>query len=568
MSMPPGLSIRTYPFNDELLNVIDSLYYLKDNWPVIYILSNSKTKELYIGETSDFYTRMTTHLRSADKKRMTTVHIIICDQFNKSATLDTESNLIKYISADGGWKLLNLNIGLSNHNYWEKSERYWPIFNDSWKGLQSCQIAHNEIDDLDNSDLFKYSPFKSLNNEQQRGLVKMMETLLSDNIDTVIAEGGAGTGKSLLAIHLFKLLVTNIEEFNYRYFGNDEPLFIELVKRLKEKYKDPKLAMVIPMTSFRSTIEKVFQNIDGLDPSMVIGPAGVKNQRFDIIVVDEAHRLRRRQALPSYYESFDKISETLGFDKTIHTELDWVKKQSDKLILFYDEGQSIRPSDVRKGDFDTLRSQGSTEKQSLKKQMRVSGGEEYTNFAADLLDCKLPGNKNVYTFKKYDLLLFDSVTHMRDEILRRDKETDLSRMVAGFSWKWVSKGKPGVYDIILEKVGYRWNSVTANWINSEGAPNEIGCIHTTQGYDLNYAGIIFGKEINYNKQKNEIVILSNYYFDSVGKKTATPLELKQYIINIYRTVMQRAIKGVYIYAYHPELREYFSRFIPRFRAAP
>lgn len=75
MSMTPGLSIWTYPFNDDLLNVIDSLYYLKDNWPVIYILTNSKTKELYVGETSDFYTRMTTHLRSADKKRMTTVHI-------------------------------------------------------------------------------------------------------------------------------------------------------------------------------------------------------------------------------------------------------------------------------------------------------------------------------------------------------------------------------------------------------------------------------------------------------------------------------------------------------------
>lgn len=172
-------------------------------------------------------------------------------------------------------------------------------------------------------------------------------------------------------------------------------------------------------------------------------------------MVDEAHRLRRRQALPSYYDSFDKISEILGFDKNTHTELDWVKKQSDKLILFYDKGQSIRPSDVRKEDFDKLRSLLATETQSLKKQMRILGGEEYTSFAADLLDCQLPTDKNAYTFKKYDLLLFDSVTDMRDEIRRRDKETGLSRMVAGFSWKWISKGKPGVYDIILENVGYR-----------------------------------------------------------------------------------------------------------------
>lgn len=110
--------------------------------------------------------------------------------------------------------------------------------------------------------------------------------------------------------------------------------------------------------------------------------------------------------------------------------------------------------------------------------------------------------------------------------------------------------------------------MNADWINSKSAPDEIGCIHTTQGYDLNYAGIIFGREIDYDKKKNEIVILENYYFDQVGKMTATPLELKQYIINIYRTVMQRAIKGVYVYAYHPGLKEYFSRFIPQFRAAP
>lgn len=556
-------SIQRYPFNGQLLNTIDSNYYLKDNWPVIYILSNERTRQLYVGETSDFYTRMTTHLRSADKKNMSTVHIITSDSFNKSATLDIESNLIKYISADEQWQLLNLNIGLANHNYYQKSDAYWQLFKDIWEKLRSESIAYHTTSDIDKSDLFKYSPFKSLNSDQYRGLFKIMEALLNDNTDVIIAEGGAGTGKSVLATHLFKLLVTDIDEFNYRYFGNDERLFIELVRKLQRKFIDPKLAIVIPMRSFRGTIRKVFKNVNGLKGSMVIGPSGVKEKRYDILLVDEAHRLRRRTNPGAYIGAFDKISESLNFDKYIHTELDWVRKQSDKLILFYDEKQTIRPADVRAADFSKLKSLPSTEVHCLKKQMRVSGGSKYIKFVTDLLDCTLPAATDMYNSNKYDFLLFDSVTHMRNEIQLRDKQTGLSRMVAGYSWEWVSKHNPELFDIVLEGESYRWNSVTADWINSDNALDEIGCIHTTQGYDLNYAGLIFGREVTYDKSRNEIVIIDENYYDKVGKFSTTPEELKGYIVNIYRTVMQRAIKGVYVYAFHPELKEYFSQFIPK-----
>lgn len=564
MTRERPFSIHRYPFNEELLNIIDSIYYLKDNWPVIYILSNKITKRLYIGETSDFYTRMATHFRNADKKQMSEIHIITSDSFNKSATLDIESNLIKYISADKCWKLLNLNIGLSGHNYHQKSDRYWQLFLDIWKALMTESITFHSISYIDNSDIFKYSPFKSLNSEQYRGLLRMMEVLLSQDKKVVIAEGGAGTGKSLLAIYLFKLLMTDLADFNCRYFGGDEPLFIEIVRTLKQRYKNPKLALVIPMASFRETIKEVFRNIRGLKASMVIGPSEVKKMRYDIIIVDEAHRLRRRRNLGTYFGAFDKTSQYLGFNNHIHTELDWVKKQSDKLILFYDERQRIRPSDVQVADFKKLKSLPITELQCLKKQVRVLGGNKYMKFVTDLLDCTLPENTDRFISKKYDFLLFDSVAKMMTEIQRRENETGLSRLVAGYSWEWVSKGSSALNDILLEDGVYKWNSVGISWITSKNAPDEIGCIHTTQGYDLNYAGIIFGREITYNKNKNEIVIIEENYCDKAGKIGITDhAELKEYIINIYRTVMQRSIKGVYVYVFHPELREYFSRFIPK-----
>jgi DUF2075 family protein len=82
-------------------------------------------------------------------------------------------------------------------------------------------------------------------------------------------------------------------------------------------------------------------------------------------------------------------------------------------------------------------------------------------------------------------------------------------MVAGFSWPWASKEDPTVFDIKIEDVELRWNSVNIDWVNSENAIHEVGCIHTTQGYDLNYTGVIFGNEISYDKEKDEIVILKD-----------------------------------------------------------
>lgn len=94
----------------------------------------------------------------------------------------------------------------------------------------------------------------------------------------------------------------------------------------------------------------------------------------------------------------------------------------------------------------------------------------------------------------------------------------------------------------------------------------MGCIHTTQGYDLNYAGIIFGNEITYDKAKGEIVILKENYFDAKGKNSIKdPLELKAFIINIYKTTMLRGIKGTYIYVCDKSLREYFAQHITSYK---
>ena len=135
-------------------------------------------------------------------------------------------------------------------------------------------------------------------------------------------------------------------------------------------------------------------------------------------------------------------------------------------------------------------------------------------------------------------------------------------MIAGYSWKWISNKDDSLLDIEIENTKLRWNSTNIDWVNSPNAINEVGCIHTTQGYDLNYSGIIFGNEISYSKEKDEIIIKEENYFDANGKQSIKdPSELKEFIINIYKTILLRGIKGTYVYACDKNLREYLSSHI-------
>lgn len=550
--------IKEYEFDQNLLSKINKNHFVNGLWPLVYILSDGSLKEAYVGETTDAVARMSNHLKNNSKKRLTAVRLITSDKFNKSATLDIESNLIKYIAGDGQYKLLNGNLGLANHTYYQKNEVYWDIFKTIWGELRSEGITRNTLDHINNSDLFKYSPYKSLHVEQRESLIDIVKSLLRKDSNSIIVEGGAGTGKTILAIFLFKLLSSDIEDLNLKEFGEEEKEFIKLVKELRNNYPNPSMALVVPMAGFRSTLRKVFKNIKGLNSSMVIGPAEVAKRKFDLLVVDESHRLRKRINLGAYFGAFDAVNKKLGLEKEKGNELDWVVLQSNKSVLFYDKDQSIKPSDVNRNDFDLLKQNKKTIIKTLKSQFRVKGGNDYITYVNKLLTCQFRKNDEVFESKDYEFTLFDSLKKMVNKIKDRNNEFGLARLVAGYSWKWISK-KKNIHDMEIDDVRLKWNSVASDWVNSSDSVNEVGCIHTTQGYDLNYTGIIFGNEISYNKERNEIVIKESEYFDKNGKQSIKdPNELKEYIVNIYKTLMFRGIKGTYIYVCDKNLRDYFK----------
>lgn len=562
-----GSDAFTIERHDFDISNIDSLdnHYVNNLWPIVYLLSDDEAKEAYVGETTDAIKRLKTHLKNNTKNKLATFRLISSQKFNKSATLDIESHLIKYISGDGQYRLINGNLGIANHNYYQKNEIYWDVFKDIWNGLRQEGVVKHSLSHIDNSDLFKYSPYKSLTEEQKKGLYLIIDNLLNDNIHNTIIEGGAGTGKTILAIFLFKLLKSDNSDFNFRDFGNDEIELKYKIDKLKEKFISPKIALVVPMSSLRNTLKRVFKNVKGLKASMVIGPAELGKSHFDIVIVDESHRLRRRVNLGAYFGAFDKINAKLNLNKFKGNELTWVASRSSKSILFYDVDQSIKPSDVLKEDFDILKSRKDTKIEFLQSQFRVKGGNSYVNYVDDLLNCNLNINQEIYKNKNYDFVLFDDINSFVSKIKQRNEEVGLSRMIAGYSWKWISNKDDSLLDIEIENVKLRWNSTNIDWVNSPNAIDEVGCIHTTQGYDLNYAGIIFGNEISYSKEKNEIIIIEENYFDVNGKQSIKdPKELKNFILNIYKTILLRGIKGTYVYACDKDLRDYLSSKIFKF----
>lgn len=561
--------INEYDFSETGLTQIELDHYAKNCWPLVYILSCGKKGQAYVGESTDACTRMATHLKSEAKSPLKVVHLITSEKFNKSAALDVESSLIKYMAADGKFDLLNGNLGLANHNYYQKTELYWGIFTRVWDELRTKGVVNRSLESIDNSDVFKYSPYKSLSPEQEQGLQAILRSLLDDSASRVVVEGGAGTGKTILAIFLFKMLASEQSLVNEPNQDTNLSILQGLVDKVKKKYLIPKMALVVPVSSFRKTLQKVFRNIKGLSAKMVIGPAEVAKQQYDILLVDESHRLRQRVNLGSYFHSFDNVCASLGFDKHKCTELDWILKQSQKTILFYDHAQSIKPSDAPSQAYEQLKDSDQTRVEILKSQFRVKGGNAYINFVDKLLNTNLSGQDQSYQFKKYDLVLFYSLADMVNQIKQRDCEYGLSRLIAGFAWKWRSKKDKNVFDIEIDDVKLKWNSATLDWINTQGSVNEVGCIHTTQGYDLNFSGIIFGHEIGYDPVKEEIVVYKDKYFDKNGKNSVKkPEELKAFIINIYKTILLRGIRGTYIYACDPSLRDYLAQYVPLAEPSP
>lgn len=573
MSMSFELSIEVseqYPFTKDSLNKIEKNPWVKNQWPLVYFIQNDSVKIAYVGESTNALSRIKNHLSNPERCKLDRISIIGSDKFNKSATLDIESNLIQYITAEGTFTLQNGNYGLINHNYYQQ-DLYKNLFYEVWNKLIERKIVTKSLSEIENSELFKYSPYKALNEDQYNSVLEILDGLTTKKSNQIFISGSAGTGKTILATYLIKLLNSEVENFHSDDYNEDEIKEINYIKEFRLKYPNAKIGLVVAMTSLRQSLESVFRKIPGLKASMVINPSDTfkSQEKYDLLIVDEAHRLRKYKNI-SWMGAFRKNNQKLGLDDS-GTELDWIIANSKNQLFFYDSAQSVKPSDVDSEKFSELLRDNKSLRLELKSQMRVKGGNNYIQFVDDLLHVKRVESSK-YHEENYELMVFDNFNDLYNELDKKENAFGLCRMIAGYSWPWKSNPKqnpppdPSTTDIDLDGLSFKWNSTDKDWINSENAFNEIGCIHTTQGYDLNYTAVIFGKEINYDKKTNQLIIDSNNYYDINGKKGISDIDtLKGYIINIYKTIMYRGIKGTFIYACNSDLRDYLKEHIATFK---
>lgn len=567
-----SFQIKNYSFDQSTINNLATADHLEENWPVVYQIYNNQ--QIYIGETTNLKNRMNQHLANAEKSSLKhgSLKVVFDETFNKSAALDLESYLIQYFSGDGKFRVLNRNDGMCDRDYYDR-ENYRKTFEEIWNRLRELKIADKTISEINNSELFKFSPYKNLNFEQLNVVTEIVQNIdeaITNNAKSLsVIDGDAGTGKTIVIMYLAKLLA-DLQSFDNKNDDIDDEsnfnIFFEL-ENINQKFKNKSIALVIPQPSLCGRIRKIFDKIDLGDADIkIFSPIqfGKSNDDFDITLVDEAHLLKVG-VTGTLGKQVHEIDQKIFGNTDIHSELEWIMAKSKNVVMVFSDQQRIRPANISKSDILKYSDEYNMREYWLKTQMRSLGGKKYIDYIHDILSNNLrPTQKEI--FKNFEAKIFTNIQDFVAAIQKRESEYGLSRMVAGFAWKWSSKEDKREYDIRIDGMEFRWNSTQNNWIGSKNAPEEVGSIYTVQGDDLNYVGIIIGNDLLYRNGK--LIFNREACADSGAMKRSqrqvanneqiSEDDMLEQVLRTYRILMNRAVKGVYIYACDEELKHYLT----------
>jgi DUF2075 family protein len=352
----------------------------------------------------------------------------------------------------------------------------------------------------------------------------------------LIVEGGPGTGKSVVAINL-------LVELSRR----------GLLTQYVTKNAAPRAVYESKLTgSFRkSQISNLFSN----SGSFMQTDANL----FDVLVVDEAHRLNEKSG----------IFQNLGENQV--KEIIAASKFS---IFFLDEDQKVTFQDI--GEKEEIKrwatAAGATvHEMALTSQFRCNGSDGYLAWLDDALQVRDTANTSLEGIN-YDFKIVDSPSKLRQLIVEKNKANNKARMVAGICWEWPSRKDPDAYDVVMPEFDFamRWNLTTDGglWIVKKESINEIGCIHTCQGLEVDYVGVIIGPD--FIVRNGEVVTDAakrgkiDKTIRGYKKLFASDPELAKakadlIIKNTYRTLMTRGQKGCYVYFTDEETANYFKK---------
>ncbi|MFK4378482.1 DUF2075 family protein/predicted GIY-YIG superfamily endonuclease [Bacillus sp. RC218] len=525
-----------------------------DKVPVVYIQRDKKN--LYVGKSTDIYERFVAHL-SDESKTFNEVIVIKSELFNESSIKHIETLLIEYLSADDKFNLLNKVRGQKIHSY-NGIENVQSMFKEIWNQLIEEGIASENLGEIHNKFIYKYSPFKELSANQIEVCKDIFNTMLTTSNSRHLITGDPGTGKTIVLTNILYALAYDNKTGKAREGLN---------------YED--IALVVPqnhsLNLYKSLMNKLgLQGITVLSPSQFIKLAKSRGTKYKYVFVDEAHRLKQ------YFGKQARDLKHLVTDNGYITELELIETFAYHLTVVYDPYQTIRPADIDTDVFQQLTV--NYKRHPLHKQFRLKSGDQYLAWLRKYL--QIANNVGVYEeglLQGYDFKVMDSITELNDSMKSLNKEHELCRVVAGYSWKWATQKDKNLYDIkdLVTGDTFKWNSKVKGWINFENSVEEIGCIHTTQGADLNYVGVILGAEIDcnytgeengdYDLNKAKVIVNPKEYKDRNGLPIkGTDLnneELTSYIKRIYYVLLSRGINGCYVYAVNQNMQRYLKEIV-------
>jgi uncharacterized protein len=383
--------------------------------------------------------------------------------------------------------------------------------------------------------------------EEAKHLAKKAQ---AGNKQVLIVEGGPGTGKSVVAINLLVSL-TNLGLVSQYVTRNSAPRTVYEAKLTKSMKKSVFSNMFKGSGAFHDT----------------------KSDCFDALIVDEAHRLNHKSGM------FGHLGESQT-KEIINSSL--------FSIFFIDENQRVTLKDVgSKEEIEKWANHFNAEISygELESQFRCSGSDGYLSWIDNSLQIRQTANP-VLGKDEYDFKVYDNPNDLKDRIYELNKERNSARIVAGYCWKWVTKTtskawrrlsaeeQRDLYDIVIPEYDFKmkWNLDKDGMlylINPESV-SEVGCIHTCQGLELDYVGVIIGDDF---VVRNGVAEINPSAHPGMDKALHTwraviaedPVNGKQkvdtIIKNTYRTLMSRGMKGCYIYCTDKETSEYFKGLI-------
>lgn len=349
-----------------------------------------------------------------------------------------------------------------------------------------------------------------------------------------IIHGGPGTGKTVLAINML-VAILNMDQNVMYVTKNAAPREVYRKKLTEGKYR-------------KAYIDNLFKGSGSFTEA-------VKDD-FDCLIVDEAHRLNEKSGMFQNLGE-NQVKEIINAAKTS--------------IFFVDDFQMVTTKDI--GSTLEIKKwcnyyQADVYEDTLISQFRCNGSDSYLSWIDNVLDVN-PKATDEFDFD-YDIRICDSPQEVRNLIVEKNKINNKSRMVAGYCWNWIRDGKNNsdIHDIEIGDFGMSWNlGSSSTWAIDPESVNEIGCIHTCQGLEFDYVGVIIGEDLRYEdkiitdftkraRTDQSIKGLKGLYKKNKDEALKTADRI---IKNTYRTLLTRGQKGCYIYCVDDKLKEYLKK---------